>query len=399
LRSTGYGHGDNALSFGRFDSSISLAGDAGVVRDNRFAQVGDYQTFSLLIVAQSGLYVHSNIFEAPLRSSGGNATGIESGQDNLARIPQNVKISNNTFHGASIAYGGVNGSEISGNFFDHGDIYISPQFGTAASVSGLTIADNELHFGSTAIGGLETAGTSRIIITRNRVFDGNISIGSSKAVHDVEVSYNSVRYSSNKNGIDCNACSVIRGNVVREIGQNAAGDLHAGYLIGGAVADVSDNLYIDDQHDYDTGTICSVASPSSTACLTSGASRWLYLRDGQWAADWTNRTIFTDSKIFLIRSFLGPSLAELDDDIAALPGATRYRLQRSTFNAFELNGALIGRFSTNFAIAPGGYRHAAVQEDGVVRIRSLSGNVFQPYSCSGKCAIDYRAVVNAPESP
>ena len=178
LHSTGYGHGDNALSVSRFSSTVAVGSDAGVVRDNRFTQTGDYRTFSMLIVCQSGLYVHSNVFEAHLPPPG-NATGIESGQDNLARLPERVKISGNMFHGASIAYGGLANSEISGNFLDHGDIYVALQSGTIASVSGLTIADNELHFGSISVGGLEHTFTGRCVLTRNRVFDGGIGTGNS----------------------------------------------------------------------------------------------------------------------------------------------------------------------------------------------------------------------------
>src|ERR1019366_8745144 len=200
LHSTGYGHGDNALSVSRFSSTVSVGSDAGVVRDNRFSQTGDYRTFSMLIVAQSGLYVHGNVFEAHLPPPG-NATGIESGQDNLARLPENVKISGNTFHGASIAYGGLNNSEISGNFLDHGDIYVALQSGTTSSLAGLTIADNELHFGSINIGGLAQTFTGRCVVTRNRVFDGNIRTAGSSLDHDIEVSYNLVRYSSNMSGI------------------------------------------------------------------------------------------------------------------------------------------------------------------------------------------------------
>ena len=144
--------GTTHLSFSRFNPTAVSGREAGVVRDNHSIQTGDYRTFSMLIVAQSGLYVHSNVFEAHLPPPG-NATGIESGQDNLARLPENVKISGNIFHGASIAYGGLNNSEISDNFLDHGDIYVALQSGTTASLSGLTIADNELHFGSIAYGG------------------------------------------------------------------------------------------------------------------------------------------------------------------------------------------------------------------------------------------------------
>jgi hypothetical protein len=397
LHSTGYGHGDNALGVSRFDPAASVDGAAGVVRDNHFIQTGDYRTFSMLIVAQSGLYVHSNVFEAHLPPPG-NATGIESGQDNLARLPENVKISGNMFHGASIAYGGLNNSEISWNFLDHGDIYIALQSGTTASLSGLTIADNELHFGSISIAGLEYTFTGRVLVTRNRVFDGNIGTGGSSIVQDIEVSYNLVRDSANKSGIDCNACSLIRGNVVREIGQNAPSDLHAGYLIGGTVQDVSDNVYLDEQHEYDTGTICGVANPSSTVCLSSGNSRWVRLRGGEWGFGWTNRTLFTDRGNFLIRAFVGSSLLELDENAPVLPAETRYHLYRTTFNAFELNSVVIERFANNLAIsATGEFRHAAVQENGTVRIHSLSGNVFRPYSCFGKCAVDYRSTVNAPE--
>jgi hypothetical protein len=396
LHSTGYGHGDSALSVNRFDPAASVGGEAGVVRDNHFIQTGDYRTFSMLVVTQSGLYVHSNIFEAHFPPPG-NATGIESGQDNLARLPENVKISGNVFHGASIAYGGLNNSEISDNFLDHGDIYVALQSGTTASLSGLTIADNELHFGSINIGGLQYVSTDRCVVTRNRVFEGNIRTGGSLLVHDIEVSYNLVRYSSNMSGIDCNACSLIRGNVVREIGQNAPSDVHAGYLIGGSVNDVSDNVYLDEQHEYDTGTICSVANPSSTVCLSSGTSRWVWLRGGEWGFGWTNRTLFTDRGDLLIRAFVSSSRLELDESTPVLPTGTHYHLFRTTFNAFELNSAVIERFANNLAIATGGFRHAAVQENGTVRIHSLSGNVFRPYSCFGKCAVDYRSTVNAPE--
>jgi hypothetical protein len=70
---------------------------------------------------------------------------------------------------------------------------------------------------------------------------------------------------------------------------------------------------------------------------------------------------------------------------------------RTTYNAFELNSAVIERFANNLATATGGFRHAAVQENGTVHIRSISGNVFHPYSCSGKCPVDYRSSVTAPE--
>ncbi len=397
LRSTGYGHGDNALAFGRFNPAMSVGGEAGVLRDNHFSQTGDYGMFSMLIVSQSGLYVHSNVFEGKV-SSAGNSTGIEMGQDNLGRLPENVKISENTFRGASIAHGGLNSSEISGNFFDHGDIYIAPQSGTTASLSELTLANNELHSGSIAIGGLEHTFTGRIIITNNRVFDGNIRLGAPQANRDIEVSYNTVKYTQNNNGIDCYACSVIRGNLIQDIGQNGPNDVHAGYLIASTVDDVSDNIYIDDQHGYSTGTICSAANSSSTTCLPSGRSRWIILSGGEWGFGWGNRTLFTSRGNLLIRAFASSSLIELDSDIDSLPPGTHYHLYRTTFNAFELDATTIRRFANNFALsATGPFNHAAIQEDGTVRIDSLSGNVFRPYKCYGKCATDYRSSVSAPE--
>jgi len=51
----------------------------------------------MLIVTQSGLDVHSNVFEAHLPPPG-NATAIETGQDNLGRLAENVKIANNMFY-------------------------------------------------------------------------------------------------------------------------------------------------------------------------------------------------------------------------------------------------------------------------------------------------------------
>jgi hypothetical protein len=121
------------------------------------------------------------------------------------------------------------------------------------------------------------------------------------------------------------------------------------------------------------------------------------LRGGEWAFGWTNRTLFTDRSKFLIHAFAGASVLELDDNVPVLPAGTHYHLFRGTFNAFELNSAVIERFANNIATAAGGFRHAAVQENGTVRIHSLSGNVFHPYSCFGKCAVDYRSNVTAPE--
>jgi hypothetical protein len=397
LHPTSYGHGDNALTLSRFDSAIAVNDSAGVVHDNQFIQRGTYRTFSMMVLSQSHLYVHSNVFEAHLQPPG-YATAIESGQDNTGHLPEDVKISENVFHAASIAYGGVNNYEISGNFLDHGDIYVALQGGTPSSLSGVTIADNELHFGGIAIGGAEHTFTGRCLITRNRLFDGNIGVGNSAIVHDIEVSYNTVRYSAGTNGIDCNACSLVRGNVVREIGQRGPGDLSSGYLIGGTAIDVSDNIYLDEQHEYNAGTICSVANPSSMVCLPpSGTSRWILLQGGEWGFGWTNRILFTTRQNYHVRAFLSASLLELDEDAPALPPGTSYHLYRTAYNAFELNGAQIERFANNLVIAPGGFRHAAVQENGTVRVHSLSGNVFRPYSCAGKCSIDYRSTATAPE--
>ncbi len=396
LHSTGYGHGDNALGVNLFDAAASVGPAAGVVRDNRFTETGDYRVFSMLIVTQSGLDVHSNVFEAHLPPPG-NATGIESGLNNLGRLAENVKITGNIFHGSSIAYGGMNNSEISGNFFDHGDIYIALQSGVPTAVAGLTIADNELHFGSISIGGLEHTFTGRFVITRNRVFDGNIGTGNSLTVQDIEVSHNLVRYSSNKAGIACNACSLIIGNVVREIGQNGPSEVQPGYLIGGTVQDVSDNVYLDEQHEYDGGTICSVANPSATLCMPRGRSRWVLLSGGEWGFGWSNRTLYTDRAPFPIHAFVNASVLELEENAPIFPAGTHYHLFRTTFNAFELNGAVIERFANNLVVATSGFRHAAIQENGTVRIHSLSGNVFHPYSCFGKCAVDYRSNTVEPE--
>ena len=389
VRATGYGHGDNAVSFSRFDPAIEVSGEAGVVRDNRFGALGDSRTFSMLVVAQSGLYVHDNVFEAHLPPPG-NATGIESGQDNLGHLPRDVKISGNVLHGASIAYGGLDTSEISGNFLDHGDIYIALQEGSTDSVTLLTISDNELHFGSINFGGLARAFTGRSIITRNRVFDGWISTGNPLVMRDMEVSFNSVRDSRGHAGIECDACSVVRGNTVREVGQNGPGDRSAGYVLGGEIADVSDNLYLDEQHEYDAGTVCSVDRPSSTVCMSSGKSRWAMLRGGEWGFGWSNRVLFTDRGNLNIRAFVNKSAIELDDDVDALPAGTRYHLYRTTYNAFQLNAATIERFANNVGISTTGpFRNAAIEENGKVTIQSLSGNVFQPYKCAGACAISY----------
>jgi hypothetical protein len=390
LRSTSYGHGDNALSFSRFDPAAAPDADAGVVRNNKFIEAGNFRSFSMLIVSQSGLYVTSNTFENASAPNTNTATGIEMGKDNTAHLPSNVRISENIFRASSIAHGGLNDSEIRANTFYHGDIYIALQDGTIGSLAGLSITDNELHFGSIGINGLEHTLTSRCTISHNRVFDGSIGVGNASYIRDVEVSYNLVRYSRNQNGIDCYACSIVRGNVVREVGQNGVGSVAAGYLLGGVIFDVSDNLYVDEQREYDSGTICSVPSPTSNACMNSGNSRWIRLQGGAWGEAWTNRTLFTERGNLLIHTFVQDSLLELDDDVHYVPSGTKYHLYRTTYNAFELNGASIVEFANNTAISVNGaFRHAAVQENGTVRIESIFGNVFRPFTCVGACTNDY----------
>ena len=391
LRSTGYGHGDSALSFNHFDVGISLGLVGGVARDNTFREIGDYRTFSMLIVTQSGVSVHSNTFIAELPPPG-NATGIESGQDNLGRLPEDVTISGNKFYGSSIAYGGLNSSEISGNFFDNGDIYVALQSGSVSSMTELAIVNNELHHGSISLGGLEHTFVGRCIIDNNRVYDGNIRTGSLLVNGDIEVDYNTVKYSSNSNGIDCNACSIVRGNLVQDVGQNGPADLHAGYLINGSAIEVSGNTYIDDQQEYSAGTVCSVASPAATTCLPSGPSRWVRVQGGEWGFGWGNRTLFTTRGNYPIRSFVNNNVLEVDKAVDSLPVGTTYHLSRTTFNAYELDGVTIERFANNVAIATtGAFNHAAVQEDGAVVIKDLSGNSFRPYKCFGKCVNHYEA--------
>jgi hypothetical protein len=397
LRSSSYGHGDNALSLSRFDPGIQVNGEAGVVRDNSFVEIGENRIFSMLIVCQSGMFVHSNTFEAHLPPPG-NATGIETGQDNLGRVPTNVKISGNVFYGASLAHGGMSSSEISGNFFDHGDIYIAMQDGSTDSLSSLSIADNELHFGSIAFVGLEHTFAGRSIITRNRVFDGGIAAGNSLVMRDMEMSYNTVRDTRGRAGIECDACSVVRGNTVREVGQNGPGDRAPGYAVSGAIADMSDNIYLDEQHEYDGGTVCSVAKPSSTECLSSGKSRWVLLRGGEWGFGWSNRVLFTAHGNYDIRGFVNGNLLELDDDADILPAGTRYHLYRTTYDAFQLNSAVIDRFANNVAIsATGPFRDATLQETGTVVIRNSQNNLFRPYKCSGNCTLDYRNNIPGPD--
>ena len=397
LHSTSYGHGDNALAVSRFDPARHPGSEAGWVRNSRFMETGDYRVFSMLIVDQSGASITGNTFEAPLEASGNNATGIETGSDNLRRLPSGVEIRGNIFRGSSIAHGGLNDSVIADNFLWHGDIYIALQDGTPASLTGLTIARNELHFGSISINGLERVSTSRCAITGNDVSDGSIGVGNGALIQDIEVSDNTVRYSRNANGIDCNACSLIRGNVVREIGQNGPSDVHDGFQIGGHVLDVSNNVYIDAQHDFGAGVICSVAKPSATLCQTSGQSRWILLQDAKWQIGWTNRTLFTEHGEYRIRAFVNSSLLELDEDAAVVPPGTKFHLYRTTFNGFELNGAHIERFTNNMAISlEGAFRHAAVQEDGDVEFGEVRGNVFRPNVCVGRCRVDYRGDGKAP---
>jgi hypothetical protein len=391
LLSTSYGFGNNSLSFGHFDSAATVPATAGVVRDNEFTVTAAYPKFSMLVLSQSGIDVSHNIFANPSRPKQNDTTAIEMGADNTGRLPENVRISENTFRGSSIAYGGLSNSEIVSNNLFHGDIYIALQDGTVASLSGLTIADNELHFGSIVVNGLEKTMTSHVHISENRISDGNISIGNPAFVTDVEVIGNSVKYSDNHNGIDCNACSLIRNNSVRDVGQNAPGDKHAGYQVSGSVLEMSGNAYIDDQREYSGGTICSAPSADATDCSTSGNSRWILLKGGEWGRDWVNRTLYTNRGNFLIRAFTSNSTLELEDDIDPLPQATAYHLYVTTFSAFALFNAKIDRFANNLADAPyGSFRSAAIQEAGTINIGSMSGNEFTPYTCRGTCSVDYR---------
>jgi hypothetical protein len=93
--------------------------------------------------------------------------------------------------GASIAYGGVANSEISGNFLEHGDIYVALQSGSTASE--LTIADNELHFGSIGLGGLEHTITGRAVVTGTYTISATLS--PSGVLGNYSILYNTANFS------------------------------------------------------------------------------------------------------------------------------------------------------------------------------------------------------------
>ncbi len=147
----------------------------------------------------------------------------------------------------------------------------------------------------------------------------------------------------------------------------------AGYLISGAVQDVSDNLYLDEQHDYDAGTICSVAETViDGVCAAAHAAKPLGPAAGRRMGLWLDQS----HPLHRPRQLPHPRLCQ--QFRAGVGENAGIRTPRScpqeptitciarTFNAFELNSATIERFANNLAVATGGFRHAAVQENGTV---------------------------------
>jgi len=149
----------------------------------------------------------------------------------------------------------------------------------------------------------------------------------------------------------------VRGNLVKnfDADESTGNTAVYGIVLGNAsptvtstFSDVSNNRVIDDQVHYSTGTVCSVSGPTSTTCLTSGSSRWLYSSGATWSQAWPNRYIFIASTPYQIRAFYSANYIELETAVPVFSSSgVAYSLTWTIANGYYL-GANIVNFTNNY---------------------------------------------------
>lgn len=405
LNTTSATLGNSAVSWNRFQSGTPYLMDVGSVYNNIAVDTGDPTSFgmSMFVLSQSNAKLTGNIcdlvkFVSSPNLNAYNGNCVETGDDNLGNLPAGLQIQGNHW------YGGVRlpavSTDYSSNLHEGGYGILASYASTSDTTTAArtNIHGNILLCPGTGINcgilvnGNSGQGYQSVIVSENDVEDGGIAIATSGSIGggpNCVVENNRVRNTPSASlsggtvtaAIGAYGCSGVGGNFVQNPDADAASgnDASYGIAIGNASAAVSttydyvsNNKVIDDQQTYSTGTVCSVASVSSTTCLTTGTSRYLYSAGATWSPAWSNRYIFIASVPIMIRGFYGVHYIELESAIAFVGSGTAYSLTWSMNGGYYLGSPIIN-FTGNFGYVAQQFMRA-YPSDGM--ITDVSGTVI-----------------------
>ena len=379
--------GNTSISLNRFQAATPYTMDAGEIYNNKIIEVGDPVDFSvsMVVLAQSNIAFYGNTIDLLNYPSTANVNGLsgnsmEAGDDNNGAIAGYMHIFGNYVYGGIALVPMVN-TTVENNYFFSGNGVGLKYAGSADTsiVSGLKIQHNTFQCPGTGVncginvnGLLNPQGFPALAIVDNTVEDGVISVGfgtsgNGGATGSCAVENNRINNTpdtaltgTNPAALNVSGCPVVRGNIVHNPdADNAAGNTGAyGISIQNASStvttlfdDVSNNRVIDDQTGYNTGTVCSVSGVSSTTCLTTGTSRYLYSSGATWSQGWTNRYIYVGAGTtpLMIRGIYGTHYVELATAALELTGTT-YQFVGPTLDYGYYLGSSILNFTDNLGI-------------------------------------------------
>ena len=157
--------------------------------------------------------------------------------------------------------------------------------------------------------------------------------------------------------ITTRGCTVVHGNLVKNANASTnpitdngnagydLGDLSATYAT--LIQDVSNNRVVDDQFTASPSTLCSVATATSTTCLTSGSSYWLYDATAPFTPDISNRYVFINNLPYQLHNALDTSHLELEQLQPFFGSGTAYGLHWTFVRGFWLRSNIVN-FVSNF---------------------------------------------------
>jgi hypothetical protein len=414
--------GNTAISSNRFQSGMPYTMDAGEIYGNKLIETGDPTLgVSMVVLTQSNLtfgpdntcdLLHYTSVANP-NAYGGNC--IESGNDNPGNIAGYFLVQGNYF------WGGVRlpivNTEFSGNFFYQGYGLLAGYAGSVPTAARLKVQNNTFHCsGAGANCGIFVEGNSPqgmpfVTVSDNTVEDGVliVSAGGSgeTGAPNCIVENNRVLnapITGSFGALEANGCSVVRGNLVKNPQADSFNGFAAEYgiYLGSSSPsltttfdDVSGNRVIDDQIRA-SGTGCSVASPSSTTCLTSGTSLYFYSSGAAWTPAISNRYIFVGKTAYMVRNFYSSHYLEFEHATAYLPSGTSWSMTSTMGYGYYL-GANIVNFSDNFGYVahqhvqgyPGGGWITDISGNKIISLRNNHFISARQAVCSNTASCNY----------
>ena len=393
VNSTAFAYGDSAIGLNRGSASSTYYDVfAAKIHDNEFIEIGPNNTFSLLLVAQGGVDIYNNTFDLyHYRAITTTGNALEAGLDATGEFGLNVTIRGNMFLGGAGVYPlALVAGDVRGNKFYHSGLGLTAAGGSVSTINySVNVSDNDFRYSSIRCTNQKgDSGYRHVVLANNRFWDGQMVVegAASHTVSDTTVINNTI-WNAPDTAIECTRCSVVSGNTIINPGQTDYTSVtNVGISINGDTRAVTYNTVSEDQNTYNDGTVCSVVNSSSSTCLVSGRSDWVYVTGGTWSASWTNRTLYISGRNQLIRGFSDTSHLQIET-AALIPSGTSYNLHRTTYQGMQITAAVDSLIGNQFLNRGSGWNSNAMVGGGD-SVNKYAGNYASTGGCSN-CVADY----------